>query len=93
VLTVSAQTGEGLADLWARIEDHASRMTAAGARAARRAEQQVTWMRAMLDERLTARLRSDPAIREALAVLEKEVAAGRLAARAAVETIAEKLGV
>ena len=68
-------------------------MTASGELAARRREQQVKWMWSMLEERLSARLRSDPAVRGKLKVAEAAVAAGKLAPTLAVEEIAQLLGV
>ena len=46
----------------------------------------------MLEERLTARLRSDPAVRAKLRQAEAAVAAGKLAPTLAVEEIAQLLG-
>jgi LAO/AO transport system kinase len=48
VTTYSALTGEGIASLWHHILDHRERMTASGEFAARRREQQVKWMWALL---------------------------------------------
>ena len=42
-------------------------MTETGELAARRREQQVKWMWSMLEERLHARLRSDPALKDEVA--------------------------
>src|SRR5437899_2815695 len=67
VVTYSALTGEGVAALWAHVLDHREKLTAADELASRRAEQQVKWMWAMLEERLFAPLRSDWAIKAALA--------------------------
>jgi len=53
----------------------------------------VKWMWTMLEERLTARLRSDPAVRAKLKQAEAAVAAGKLAPTLAVEEIAQLLGV
>jgi LAO/AO transport system kinase len=92
VLTYSALTGEGVAALWAHVLDHREKLTAAGELASRRAEQQVKWMWAMLEERLFAPLRSDRAIKAALASIEAEVAAGTLAPAAAVDKIVGILG-
>jgi LAO/AO transport system kinase len=92
VLTYSALTGEGVAALWAHVLDHRGKLTAAGELASRRAEQQVKWMWAMLEERLFAPLRSDRAIKAALASIEAEVAAGTLAPAAAVDKIVGILG-
>ena len=60
-----------------QVLEHRERMTAAGEFAARRRAQQVKWMWAMLEERLMARLRSDPAAAREAAELEAAVAAGR----------------
>ena len=92
VITYSALTGEGVAALWAHVLDHRQKLTAAGELASRRAEQQVKWMWAMLEERLFAPLRSDRAINAALASIEAEVAAGTLAPAAAVDKIVGMLG-
>ncbi len=93
VITYSAATGDGIGDLWAKVIEHKEKMTASGELAARRREQQVKWMWSMLEERLTARLRSDPAVRGKLKAAETAVAAGKLAPTLAVEEIAALLGV
>jgi len=72
---------------------HKEKMTASGELAARRREQQVKWMWTMLEERFTARLRSDPSVRTKLRQAEAAVAAGKLASTLAVEEIAQLLGV
>jgi LAO/AO transport system kinase len=68
-------------------------MNATGELATRRREQQVKWMWTMLEERLTARLRSDASVRAKLRQMENQVAAGKLAPTLAVEEIAKLLGV
>jgi LAO/AO transport system kinase len=93
VLTYSALTGKGVAELWAQVLAHKQKMTASGELDTRRREQQVKWMWTMLEERLTARLRSDPAVRGKLKQAEAQVAAGKLAPTLAVEEIAALLGV
>ena len=93
VLTYSALTGDGIAGLWAQVLAHKEKMTDSGELAARRREQQVKWMWTMLEERLTARLRSDPAVRAKLRQAETAVAAGKLAPALAVDEIAQLLGV
>ncbi|HMJ42091.1 MAG TPA: methylmalonyl Co-A mutase-associated GTPase MeaB, partial [Pseudolabrys sp.] len=85
--------GTGIAELWSQVLDHKEKMTASGELAGRRREQQVKWMWTMLEERLTARLRSDPAVRAKVKQAETAVAAGRLAPTLAVEQIAQLLGV
>src|SRR5450631_1244183 len=93
VVTYSALTGTGISELWSQVQAHKKLMTASGELAARRRQQQVKWMWSMLEERLTARLRSDPAVRGKLKAAEAAVAAGRLAPTLAVEEIAQLLGV
>jgi LAO/AO transport system kinase len=93
VVTFSALSGDGIGELWAQVLAHKKLMTASGELAARRREQQVKWMWSMLEERLTARLRSDPAVRGKLKAAETAVAAGKLAPTLAVEEIAALLGV
>jgi LAO/AO transport system kinase len=88
VVTCSALTGDGIAAVWARILEHRDKLSPTGELAARRGEQQVKWMWAMLEERLFAPLRADRTLKTALPRIEAEVAAGRLAAAAAVEEIA-----
>jgi len=92
VVTFSALTGNGIAELWTRISEHRERMSAAGALAARRREQQVKWMWAMLEERVMTRLKSDPALRARLPKLEAAVAAGRTSPAIAVDELAKSLG-
>ncbi len=93
VVTFSALTGNGIDGLWAKVLEHKAKMTASGELAEIRREQQVKWMWTMLEERLSARLRSDPAIRARLRQAETAVAAGRLAPTLAVEEIAALLGI
>jgi LAO/AO transport system kinase len=93
VTTYSALTGQGIAELWGEVLSHKDKMTASGELAERRREQQVKWMWTMLEERLTARLRSDPAVRAKVKQAETAIAAGRLAPTIAVEEIAAMLGV
>jgi LAO/AO transport system kinase len=93
VVTFSALTGAGIDGLWAKVTDHKTRMSETGELAEIRRTQQVKWMWTMLEERLTARLRSDPAVRAKVKQAEAAVAAGKLAPTLAVEEIAGLLGV
>jgi LAO/AO transport system kinase len=93
VITYSAITGNSIDKLWAQVLSHKEKTTASGELVARRRDQQVKWMRTMLEERLTARLRSDASIRAKLRQAEIQVAAGKLAPTLAVDEIARLLGV
>jgi LAO/AO transport system kinase len=93
VITYSALTQKGIDELWAQVLAHKKKMTGSGELDTRRREQQVKWMWTMLEERLTARLRSDASVRTKLRQAEAQVAAGKLAPTLAVEEIAALLGV
>src|SRR5271167_3504260 len=92
VITCSAFKSDGVEPLWMYVLEHREKLTASGELAARRGEQQVKWMWSMLEERLFAPLRSDRTLKAALPRIEADVAAGRLAANAAVEQITDMLG-
>jgi GTPase len=92
VVTYSALTGDGVAALWQKILEHRDAMTRTGGLAARRRTQQVRWLWTMLEERMLARLKSDPALRQKLPRLEQAVAEGRIAPAIAVEELAVLLG-
>ena len=93
VVTYSALAGTGIAELWTQVLLHRERTTAAGAFVARRREQQVKWMWAMLEDRIHSRLRSDPALKARLPKIEAAVADGCLSPALAVAEIAQALGV
>jgi LAO/AO transport system kinase len=91
VVTYSALTGAGIAELWQKILDHRTAMNASGDFASRRREQQVKWMWSMLEQRVMARLRADASIRAKVKKIEAEVADGRTTPAVAAEQIAEWL--
>jgi LAO/AO transport system kinase len=93
VMTYSALAGDGIFGLWSQVMAHKVKMTDSGELAERRRDQQVKWMWTMLEERLTARLRGDSAVRAKLRQAEAAVAAGKLAPTLAVEEIVQLLGV
>jgi LAO/AO transport system kinase len=92
VITYSALTGQSIPDLWAQAQKYREQMSATGEFTAKRRDQQVTWMWAMLEDRLFAQLRSDPKLKAKLPQLEKAVAAGTLSPMLAVEDIVEAMG-
>ncbi len=92
VATCSALTGDGITALWEHVLDHRRRLEASGAFAARRREQQVKWMWAMLEDRLHTRLTTDPKLKAKLPQLERAVADGALSPALAVDDIVETLG-
>jgi LAO/AO transport system kinase len=91
VVTYSALTGKGIAELWQKTLDHRTAMNASGDFAARRREQQVKWMWSMLEQRMLSRLRADAATRTRVKKIENDVADGRLTPAVAAEQILELL--
>lgn len=91
VITYSALTGDGIDTLWQKILDHRKAMNASGDFAARRREQQVRWMWAMLEDRLKSKLRSDPAVRAKVKQTEAAVADGRMTPAVAADTVSALL--
>ncbi len=87
VVTYSALTGDGIETLWTKILDHRRAMQASGDFAARRREQQVKWMWAMLEDKLKARLRADPAVRAKVKQTEAAVADGRMTPAVAADAV------
>jgi LAO/AO transport system kinase len=92
VVTYSALSGDGLPDMWDKILDHQRRLSATGAFAARRREQQVKWMWAELHDRLRGRIASDPKLKAKLPQLERAVSDGVLSPALAVDDIVATLG-
>src|SRR6202167_1517837 len=91
VVTYSALTRDGIAQMWALVLEHKDKLSAAGELATRRGKQQVKWMWEMLEERLLAPLRSERSLKAALPRIQAEVAASRLAPNVAVEGIDAQL--
>src|SRR5215472_15390507 len=87
VVTYSALTGTGIVRMWEQILAHHRRVSATGAFAARRREQQVKWMWALLEERWRRRLAADPKLKTKLPQLERAVAEGTLSPALAVDDI------
>jgi len=93
VVTYSALAGDGIAQLWEQVLAHRQQFSASGEFAARRREQQVKWMWAMLEDRFHLRLKSDAKLKARLPAIEKAVADGKLSPSLAVDEIAAALGV
>jgi LAO/AO transport system kinase len=92
VVTVSGLTGQGLDDLWAKVLDHRRRLEATGELRAKRREQDIKWMWALVHERLHERLAHDPAVRGRVPDIERAVSGGSLSPTAGADAIAELLG-
>ena len=83
----SALTGEGIPGLWETITQFREATRASGVFQQRRREQNLDWMRGMIDEALRRRFLSDEAIKEKLGYLSDRVARGELPPVQAVESL------
>ena len=92
VLPCSAQTGAGMAEVWAAVEDHRVALEEAGELAGRRADQQVQWMWRMVRDQLMDRLQADPDVRAAIPQLERDVRDGELTPTLAAQAVLDRLG-
>ncbi len=77
VLTCSALTGKGIAEVWEVVLEHQRQLTASGALAARRSSQALDWMRELIASGLDDLLRRDPTVTSRLATLEASVRSGQ----------------
>ena len=87
VLAVSAIEGTGLDQVWEQIQAYYRVLTDSGELADRRADQQVRWMWAMVEDRLRDRLRASPEVVNLADLLEQQVVAGQVAPAAAAEQV------
>ncbi|SFP75627.1 methylmalonyl Co-A mutase-associated GTPase MeaB [Tranquillimonas alkanivorans] len=90
-LTVSAETDEGLDAAWSEMQALAEWRRAHGHWVARRAEQNARWFAEEVRQGLLARLREDPATREAMERLSRRVADGTLPPSAAAAQVLDQL--
>jgi len=89
VMSCSGLTGEGLSELWERVEDHRRALTASGAWDEQRRAQQLSWMWSTVEDRLVAAMRADPAVHEVLAEAERSVLDGETTPAAAAEHLVQ----
>jgi len=89
VLTCSASTGDGLAELWTKICAYHALLKGDGTLAERRQAQNLKWMWQQVDERLRRQLRDHPDVRQLTEQVEQQVAGGDLPATAAAERIVD----
>lgn len=92
VVTYSALTADGIAELWAQAIAHRDKLTATGELEARRREQQVKWMWTMLDDFFRGRIAAEPKLKAKLPQIEAAVAAGALTPARAVDQLVTALG-
>lgn len=87
VLTCSAETGAGLAELWSTVEKHEQVLRDNGELERRRGAQQVRWTWDTVQDRLLDRMRRSPDVRALVPTIEDEVRRGVLPPSAAADRI------
>jgi LAO/AO transport system kinase len=87
VHTISGHTGLGLPELWAAIGVHSKKTEASGARAKRRAGQQVRWLDSLIEEGLARGFSQRPEIAERLRSVRRAVAEGQIPASSAADEL------
>jgi LAO/AO transport system kinase len=92
VMTCSALTGDGIAEIRAALERYRSILGSDGTIARLRAEQNRHWLKSELADALIERLRADPRIAIAIGRLEEEVGAGRRTPLSAAREILAAIG-
>ena len=76
VITISSREGRGLDELWANVTRHRAALEAAGEFEAKRRDQDVSWMHAMIEERMRQMFLSNEVAAAKIAELERKVRAG-----------------
>ena len=80
VLTSSSFTGKGLDEVWQAVLDHRASLQASGGLEARRRDQQLEWLKALVEEDILGAVRRSPGVREIRDQVRRRVAAGELSA-------------
>lgn len=92
VLTCSGATGAGVAEVWAQVRGHRAALIETGGLAGHRRRQRLDWTRALVRDRLLARLEHTD-VRATVADAEAAVLAGDLTPYEAAEEILRATGV
>lgn len=91
VLTLSAQTGAGVADFWAEIERHRKTLEVSGELAQKRRRQAVDWMWTLIDAELRNRFRHHEGVKHDLEKVSRCVTAGSMTPAAAAHRLLNHL--
>ncbi len=86
-MTASALTGDGIGELWEIIQRFRQETVASGVFHDRRREQNLDWMRSLIDEALRRTFFSDEQIRQKLDAVSARVAEGEMPPVKAVESL------
>lgn len=88
VVTISSHEERGLKELWAEVHRHREVLEAAGEFEAKRREQDVRWMHAMVEDQFRQRFLLNEAVTAKVAELEQAIRAGSVPPSVAADEIA-----
>jgi LAO/AO transport system kinase len=92
VVCCSSLKNTGVRELWAKIEEHHTKMNDAGECQRRRQQQMVKWMWSLIEEQLIANLRRDPEVVKLLNQVQSEVLASTLTPAMAAHRVLSTFG-
>lgn len=92
VLTCSALNDDGVAQVWEHVCAHRAALESTGDLAAKRADQEVSWMWSTVQDRVLHRLRHDPGTRRTVTDLERALHQGTTTATRAAQVLLDQLG-
>jgi len=89
VVACSGLTGEGVSELWQRVEKHRKLMSESGERTSRREQQRLTWLHAQIRDRLLDDFFSENQVQEKLAEVEGLVRSGETTVSSGAKSLLE----
>jgi LAO/AO transport system kinase len=92
-LAISGQTGAGLDELWAVVEEHRTALESTGELTALRSEQQRAWMWSLIGDRMDRSFRAHPRVAALLPSIEDAVTSGRMTPTTAADTLLREIGI
>ncbi|KAM9792992.1 methylmalonic aciduria type A protein, mitochondrial [Neosynchiropus ocellatus] len=78
VVRASSHSGEGIPEVWAKMESYRDAMLASGELQGRRTAQQKVWMWSLIQENVLSHFQNHPSVRETLPHLEEKVTRGSI---------------
>ncbi|KAM9678711.1 methylmalonic aciduria type A protein, mitochondrial [Trichechus inunguis] len=78
VIRISSRSGEGVTEMWDKMQEFQELMLASGELTTRRQKQQKVWMWNLIQESVLEHFRTHPTVREQIPLLERRVLTGAL---------------
>lgn len=91
VLTCSALDGNGIADIWQMVGDYETQAIERGNKQQKRTQQNLTWMKTLVQEMVEAKLQNNSEANRARIELERQVENGAMSPFVAAQEIVKKI--